>query len=331
MEAQVTRLEAIHVGEIHTREAIVSASLIENTEGSRYELTSQSGIRLWIDATHGGLMRIVGRDGARQYEWPGIRVVAHRGGVALGPPENTLPAINRAIEVGSDLIEVDIRETADGQLVLMHDTTVDRTTDGRGSVSELSADAIARLRVQHSGTDVIRVPLLSEGLQMMKGRIDADLDFKEGDFRKLIAAVKAAGMEDHVTMHSSWQRCAEVMRMEPRIRIRPTVGHADQVRDLIAELQPAMINFDWHAVTEAAVRTAHLGGCLAFVNCLETADTDLYVREAIRIGADYIQSDRPDRVVEILRDMGLRGNRGPILGSQLGTPRRHPNLGYPLR
>ena len=152
--AEVTPLEAIHVGEIHTREAITAAKLVQSAESVQYELTSRSGVRLWIDAEHGGLRRIVGRDGRRQYEWPGIRVVAHRGGVALGPPENTLPAIAKAIEVGADLIEVDIRETADGTLVLMHDNTVDRTTDGRGLISELTADAIARLRVRHGGDEV---------------------------------------------------------------------------------------------------------------------------------------------------------------------------------
>ncbi len=228
------------------------------------------------------------------------------------------------------VIEVDVRETADGHLVLMHDRTVDRTTTGKGPIDQLSFTAVRALTVVHSGQDVVRIPTLGEALSLMKGKIDADLDFKEGDFRKIVEIVRAYEMEDQVTMHASWERCAELAKIEPRIRIRPTVQHAGQVRDLVKQLRPAMVNFDWHAVTEDSVRNAHLAGCLAFVNCLESADTDFYVREAIRIGADYIQSDRPDRVLEILRARGLRTSK-PILGSDLGTPLRHRRLGYPLR
>ena len=324
----VSQLEAIHVAEIHTGVAVESVELHQTERGKAYRVRSAGGWVLVVDGDHGRLLKR--SEGPSEYEWPGIRVVAHRGGVLLGPPENTLPAIEKAIAVGADLIEIDIRQTVDGDLVLMHDATVNRTTNGSGAVTELSRAEIARLEVIHEGTEVIRVPGLGEALALMKGRIDADLDFKGGDLGKLVAAVRAAGMEDHATIHASWERCQRLTGMEPRIRIRPTVQHSGQVRDLVQRLRPAMVNFDWHAVTEQSVRDAHLSGALAFVNCLETADTDLYVREAIRIGADYIQSDRPDRVIAILRELGLRPDK-PILGSRLGTPLRDPKLRYPLR
>ncbi len=326
----VSRLDAIHLAEIHTGRPSVSVSLLATEEGGQYAVNLDDGQRAAVDAGNGRLLALGNQNNSMHYEWPGIRVVAHRGGVSLGPPENTLPAIARAIEIGADLIEVDIRETSDGHLVLMHDRTVDRTTNGHGSVADMTLSAVLELRIDHSGGGPIRVPTLSEALRLMKGRIDADLDFKEGDLSKLISAVREQGMEDHVTMHASWERCRLLSRLEPRIRIRPTVEHSGQVRDLVNRLHPAMVNFDWHSVTETAVRTAHLAGCLAFVNCLGAADTDFYVREAIRIGADYIQSDRPDRVLEILRDSGERST-GPILGSQLGTPLQHQRLSYPLR
>ena len=326
----VSRLDAVHVAEIHSGRPVVSVAFEKSDQGGRYKLSLGQGKGAVVDASNGRLLKMGKLNHSTDYRWPGIRVVAHRGGVSLGPPENTLPAISRAIEIGADLIEVDIRETSDGHLVLMHDQTVDRTTDGRGMVAGLSLSTVLGLTINHSGEDTIRVPTLGEALRLMKGRIDADLDFKEGDLPKLIAAVKEQGMEDQVTMHASWERCRLLSQLEPRIRIRPTVEHSGQVRDLISRLRPAMINFDWHSVTENAVRTAHLGGCLAFVNCLGSADTDFNVREAIRIGADYIQSDRPDRVLEILRELGQRTS-GPILGSQLGTPLQHRRLSYPLR
>ena len=326
----VSQLEAVHLTEIHSGRVASDVRVMGSGEKSHYIVTVLGGDTFAIDAIHGRLVEARVRPPRESYRWPGIRVVAHRGGVSLGPPENTLPAISRAIEVGADLIEVDIRETADGHLVLMHDRSVDRTTSGKGMVENLTLAEILNLEVKGSGDAIIRVPRIEEALRLMKGRIDADLDFKEGDFRKLIEAVRNAGMEDHVTMHSSWERCAMLVDLEPRIRIRPTVGHSKQVNDLISRLRPAMVNFDWHSVTESSVRSAHLGGCLAFVNCLGSADNDFYIREAIRIGADYIQSDRPDRVIEILSELKLR-QKEPILGSELGTPLRHERLGYPLR
>ena len=323
----VSRLEAMHVAELHTGRAVESIRLLAGTP-PRYGVFVTGGRQLMIDGENGRVISIRGGADESDYQWPGIRVVAHRGGVSLGPPENTLPAIAKAIEVGADLIEIDIRETADGHLVLMHDSTVDRTTDGRGLVKELTLNEILALEVKHDGEEVIRVPLLMDALRAMKGKIDADLDFKEGNVEKLLAEVREARMEDHATMHSAWERCAKIAQLEPRIRIRPTASHPHQVRELVSQLHPAMVNFDWKAVTEESVREAHLAGCLAFVNCLETADTDLYIREAIRMGADYIQSDRPDRVIEILKENGLRRMQ-PVLGSELGTPLRAPGLGYP--
>jgi glycerophosphoryl diester phosphodiesterase len=107
-----------------------------------------------VDSVHGRLLRIYHKEEAGLnlvYQWPGVRVVAHRGGALLGPPENTLPAIEKAIEVGADLIEVDIRQTSDGHLVLMHDETVNRTTNGRGRVDSLTLKEIRALEIKHQG------------------------------------------------------------------------------------------------------------------------------------------------------------------------------------
>jgi glycerophosphoryl diester phosphodiesterase len=345
----VTLLEAVHVAEIHTGGVASSASLdrssVAAAEGACYRIEIAQGdspMVVRIDAAHGRLMSISrpgdGGDGELAYRWPGVRVVAHRGGAELGPPENTLPAIERAIEVGADLIEIDIRETADGHLLLMHDATVDRTTDGQGRVRDLTLEEIRRLRVGPAdGTSPgktavvpVRVPTLAEALEVMRGRIDADLDFKQGDLGRLLEVVRQAGMERHSTFCGPWARCEEIARLEPAIRIRPTAEYPQQVPGLIRELRPALVNLDWHAVTEDSIRWAHLGGCHAFVNCLGSADTELYARLAIRMGADYIQSDRPDRVIRILQETGHRKGRLP-LGDPLGTPLRDPKLGYPLR
>ena len=91
-----------------------------------------------------------------------------------------------------------------------------------------------------------------------------------------------------------------------------------------------MVNFDWHAVSEEGIRLAHNHGCLAFVNCLGRADTETYMQWAVEAGADYIQSDRPDRVVAYLKQKGLYRLHSGEPG-QLKTPLRSIFLQYPFR
>jgi glycerophosphoryl diester phosphodiesterase len=77
----------------------------------------------------------------------GFQVIAHRGGSGLGP-ENTLAAFRRSLAAGADVLEMDVRSTADGNLVVLHDATVDRTTDGRGTVNEMT---LAQLKTLDAG------------------------------------------------------------------------------------------------------------------------------------------------------------------------------------
>jgi glycerophosphoryl diester phosphodiesterase len=91
--------------------------------------------------------------------------IGHRG-AAGHEPENTLRSIGRAIEIGVDLIEVDIQMTSDGHLVLLHDKRVDRTTNGRGYVSEMSLRDVQAL---DAGTGE-RIPRLEDALELASGR-----------------------------------------------------------------------------------------------------------------------------------------------------------------
>ena len=110
-----------------------------------------------------------------------IMVAAHRGDW-LHAPENTLPAIEHAIALGVDMIEIDVRRTRDGQLVLMHDETVDRMTDGSGAVLDLTYNDILSLRVKESqGGEAAAftgeyIPTLEEVMNRVKGRAFVNLD-----------------------------------------------------------------------------------------------------------------------------------------------------------
>jgi glycerophosphoryl diester phosphodiesterase len=98
------------------------------------------------------------------FEAPGPWVVAHRGGAALAP-ENTLEALRRAKALGVDVLEMDLRFTADGEIVLMHDATVDRTTNGKGRVANLTFAELQKLDAGHRFEDEAgRFPFRGRGL-----------------------------------------------------------------------------------------------------------------------------------------------------------------------
>lgn len=91
--------------------------------------------------------------------------VAHRGGIVPGVPENTLAAYRRAIAHGAEAIEIDLRTTRDGQIVIMHDETVDRTTNGHGKVAKLTWAELQQLDAGHGE----RIPTYEQALQLVAG------------------------------------------------------------------------------------------------------------------------------------------------------------------
>ena len=112
-----------------------------------------------------------------------IALVAHRGAAAAAP-ENTMAAINKALESPADFIEIDVHQTLDSQLVLMHDATLERTTDGEG---EIAAVSLAQIKELDAGSwfkpefKNERVPTLEEVLQLVKGRKKLLIELKKGD------------------------------------------------------------------------------------------------------------------------------------------------------
>ena len=106
-----------------------------------------------------------------------VLVVAHRGNWSIAP-ENSLAAIDSAIRMKVDIVEIDIRKTKDGQLVLMHDDTVDRTTNGTGKVKDKTLAEIKQLRLKDKDGRLTEhtVPTLEEALLTAKGQIMVNLD-----------------------------------------------------------------------------------------------------------------------------------------------------------
>lgn len=308
----ISPVEAIHLVEAHLRNLTVT-SLRPGAERDvpLYYIEGRlgpDGYQAVVDAKVARVLRIR-KNGAPFYEWPGVLVVAHRGALQYAP-ENTLAAFRKAIELGADLIEFDVRETKDGHLVVMHDDTVDRTTDGQGRVSQLTLAEIRRLDAgswfgpQFKGE---RVPTLDEALETIKSGALPDIDFKAGTPEKLVAAVARHGLLGKVTLYcGDWNLLRRTLEVSPRFLIRPTVPFGlVGLSILLRELDPPIVNVDWPQFTERLIVEAHLAGRKVFLNAMGANETEFGLARMIDAGPDYIQSDRLDLLLPMLRARGL--------------------------
>ena len=111
-----------------------------------------------------------------------FRVVAHRGASGHAP-ENTFAAFTKAIEMGADAIEIDVHQTADGRIVVIHDDTLERTTDGRGSVASKTLKELQKLDAGSWFSPAFageRIPVFSEFLELAKGKVGIIVEVKHG-------------------------------------------------------------------------------------------------------------------------------------------------------
>jgi glycerophosphoryl diester phosphodiesterase len=163
------------------------------------------------------------------------QIVAHRGASAERP-ECTLAALRRAIEAGATAVEVDIRTSRDGQLFLLHDLTLDRTTSGTGPAREKS---MAELKKLDAGSwfDVKyaseRIPTLREGLELCRGKIDLLLDLKEQG--AIYAEAVAAEVRDHgdpkrtIIGVRSVEQAQQFRRLLPKARQLGLIANSQQI------------------------------------------------------------------------------------------------------
>ncbi|WP_269930213.1 glycerophosphodiester phosphodiesterase family protein [Aminobacter sp. HY435] len=141
-----------------------------------------------------------------------VMVVAHRaGGLQDGKArfaENSMASLRNAIALGAEMVEIDVRRSGDGQLIVMHDSWLDRTTDCEGEVAARAMDELRKCRLVVEGTGAVTaepVPTLQEFLAVAKGRILVNLDNKleTADLVDMVALARAMGMVEQVVVKAN--------------------------------------------------------------------------------------------------------------------------------
>jgi len=238
-----------------------------------------------------------------------VIVIAHRGAHA-DVPENTLAALRKAAALGCDYAEMDVRQTKDGALVLMHDSTVDRTTNGSGKIDSMTLAEVRQLRVgpQKSKSPAQEtVPMFDEAVAACRGRIKIYLDHKGGDPKAIIETLEKHKMLQDTVVYGRPDRLREFRKLRPAIRImcgRPEKrGELDK---LVADLKPDIL--DGHHLTWSGsqVADAHRKGVEVWVDALGPLDGPVGYALAMSIGVDAIQTDYPDRLIAWLKQSGRR-------------------------
>jgi glycerophosphoryl diester phosphodiesterase len=218
-----------------------------------------------------------------------VMVVGHRGAAGV-MPENTIPGFEYAIRLGVDAVECDVHLSRDEQLVVMHDRTVERTTNGHGAIRDLSA---ARLGTLDAGGGA-RVPRLAEVLETARGRVTLLCELKGvGVERAAVAAVQAAGMADQVIFSSFvLERLAAVRSLGKQLRL--------------AAILPDPTDFEWARATELGAENVDVYYRNVNYRILEEAqrrrlrvvawnpDTWREQRALLGLGVEVISTNRPD-------------------------------------
>jgi len=246
-------------------------------------------------------------------------VIAHRGGSGLAP-ENTLAAFDAGLASGADGLELDVRLSRDGVVVVHHDASLDRTTSGRGPVSAFSADELARVDAAVSfGADAgfpfrgqgIGVPTLSDVLGRYRDvRVIIELKLDAAELAEAaVAAVRRAGAVDRVCFGAFSTRALRVVRaLEPAVA---TSAAREEVRWALyrswCRWPIRRHAFDGFQVPESVgatrvvsprfVRAAHRAGLGVQV---WTVDAEADARRLLAWGVDALITDRPDVLVPLV-------------------------------
>ncbi|MDA0302684.1 MAG: glycerophosphodiester phosphodiesterase [Chloroflexi bacterium] len=244
-----------------------------------------------------------------------IEVVSHRTN-AGDAPENTLAGMEAAVRDGCAAVEVDIRATRDGALVLLHDETLERTTGDPRRIDAVTLEEVRALTVLDPfGTSPPqRVPTLTEALRALGGRIAIEIDLPMRGLEAAIAAeVRAADAEAWTWFTAHPPEDAALLRHAcPGARVYLSVApQPTWVRDLedaievAARLRLAGINPSLGALTPSAVHEAHERGLLVGT---WTVNAPADIERALDLGVDAITTDVPTLVTRaIARRAGSGG------------------------
>ncbi len=232
----------------------------------------------------------------------GVYVVAHRG-VHQGIPENTIPAFRKAIELGCDYVEIDVRTTKDGHFVIMHNATIDAYFPGHsGRVDEMTLAEMRQLsfgKRYGSKWEQTTIPTFEQVLILCKGKIGIYLDLKSAPVAELVKLIRKHEMEKSVLWYGSPHHLGEVIQLCKDCLPMPDPYFEVALPLMLKNFRPVVIASNFETVTPSFLEKCHQAGAIVIAD--ETEPDPASWEKTISMGLDGIQTDAPQKLIEYLK------------------------------
>jgi len=237
-----------------------------------------------------------------------VQVVCHRGANEVAP-ENTKAAAQQCIDWGVEYVEVDVRTSQDGVLYILHDATVNRTTDGKGPIAQLTSEQIDRLDAgswfgaKFAGE---RVPRLEPYLEWIKGKAKVYFDVKACDIKQLIDLVYAVGMEnDCFFWFDNAKRAEEFRRLDQKLPLKVNVASVADVVKAHEQLNANIVELGLGKMSQAIKDACQERGIQLMI--LQTKKDPEAFRKIVEWEADLVNLDHADAFLEVQREVVEEG------------------------
>lgn len=245
-----------------------------------------------------------------------VLVTAHRS-AHLVHPENSLAAIRDAIEIGADIIEVDVRKTKDGVYVLLHDKNIDRVTGSKGRLSDYTYDQLKEIPLLQNGQPTNeRIPTFESALREAKGHIMVDIDFKlsmEEDAVNVCNFIRETGTQKQVLFFLyDYHNIPTLDSIDNSISVMPRAYKKEDVLDILNNYKVPVIHVDPSFYNDTLMGQIRSHNIRVWINALGKYDK----LEKIQKGSGYdsllkmkavniIQTDYPANLLKYLRKHSL--------------------------
>ncbi len=236
-------------------------------------------------------------------------VIGHRG-YPVKAPENTLPSFMFAINSGVDFVEFDVRKSKDGEIVVIHDRTVDRTTNSKGFVSDFTISELKALDAggwfNHRFRET-KIPTLNDVLSLINGKVSAVIDIKEcGLEERVLNALEKFGMINRSMIVASPRICRNMKNLEPEMKVQSDLEYSQKIEKSIDKLITNLVDIASINVTHfnvEVIKLCHKRGLLVNVWPVNNFSDIL---KCVKTSVNFITTDNPGLVIEVLHKLGYR-------------------------
>lgn len=238
-----------------------------------------------------------------------IQISAHRGN-SLIAPENTLSTFRKTLALGVNFIEIDVRTSSDGALVILHDGTLDRTTNGQGPIKNLTLNEIKKLSAGKGyGQEFAneQIPTLEETAKLIHQwnkkhtqKTFIYVDCKQVAAQPLMDLLKKYKLAEESVFYGNDSFLMSLKQVYPKAKLLPALKNKEEIATKVQNLEPYAFDVSWPALNKELVDEIHSKGIRIFSDLLGPFDQTTNYTKAKELKIDLIQTDHVQLVKETL-------------------------------